>query len=104
MKYTITYTKAFKKDFKKLSPKDQEHTLEILTRLANGESLEPKYKDHALKGEYANCRDCHIRPDLVLLKPRCSYRYIRSSFLNSQYAILSLWLESKTMACPSLAV
>lgn len=70
MKYTITYTKAFKKDFKKLSPKDQEHTLEILTRLANGESLEPKYKDHALKGEYVGCRDCHIRPDLVLI-----YRY-----------------------------
>ena len=70
MKYAITYTKAFKKDFKKLSPKDQEHTLEILSRLACGEILEPRYKDHVLQGNFANCRDCHIRPDLVLI-----YRY-----------------------------
>ena len=65
--YKISYAKSFKKDFKRLDCTDQEHVLEILQRLSNNEILEPKYKDHALSGELAKYRDCHIKPDLVLI-------------------------------------
>lgn len=75
VKYTITHTKAFKKQFKKLHEKDRQSTLRVLETLANGETLAPKYKDHALQGKFANCRDCHIRPDLVLV-----YRYNNEYF------------------------
>lgn len=67
MKYEITHAKGFKKAFKKLIPKDKELVLQILTRLANDEILEPKYNDHALQGRLKDCRDCHIKPNLVLI-------------------------------------
>ena len=67
MKYEITHAKGFKKAFKKLNPKDKELVLQILARLANDEILEPKYNDHALQGKLKDCRDCHIKPDLVLI-------------------------------------
>ena len=67
MKYKITHTKSFKKNFKKLNFKDQEQVLQVLARLANDENLEPKYKDHALQGRLKSCRDCHIKPNLVLI-------------------------------------
>ncbi|PAF46224.1 addiction module toxin RelE [Helicobacter sp. 12S02634-8] len=67
MEYQIIYTKAFKKSFKKLSIALQGEVLDILYRLACGEALEPKYKDHLLKGKLKGFRDCHIRPDLILI-------------------------------------
>ena len=67
MKYEITHAKGFKKAFKRLIPKDKELVLQILTRLANDEKLEPKYNDHALQGRLKDYRDCHIKPNLVLI-------------------------------------
>ncbi len=40
---------------------------EIIRLLAEGEPLPAKYKDHALVGNYAGCRDCHISPDWILI-------------------------------------
>lgn len=67
MSYTLHLTKRFAKDAKKLSPQDLEHTMEVLQRLCNNETLESKYKDHALSGNLQGARDCHIKPDLVLI-------------------------------------
>lgn len=41
--------------------------MKVLDKLANNETLESKYKDHALTGELKGYRDCHIKPDLVLI-------------------------------------
>ena len=40
---------------------------QIIKKLADGEVLESKYKDHSLKGKLKDFRDCHIEPDLVLI-------------------------------------
>lgn len=40
---------------------------EVVTKLANQEKLEPRYKDHALSGEYSQFRECHIKPDWLLI-------------------------------------
>ena len=29
--------------------------------------LEQRYRDHALAGDYAGCRECHITPDWLLI-------------------------------------
>ena len=68
--YSIFRTSSFKKDYKKLTKKDKELLKEVIVKLANGESLEEKYKDHKLIGNYLGCRECHIKPDLLLI-----YRY-----------------------------
>lgn len=67
MKYEIFRTASFKKGFKKLSTKQQDDVLLVIEKLANAEVLEPKYKDHQLIGNYKKCRECHIKPDLLLI-------------------------------------
>ena len=67
MKYSIFRTSSFKKGFKKLNPKEQDAVLSVVARLAEDESLEPRYKDHALVGNFAGCRECHVKPDLLLV-------------------------------------
>lgn len=39
----------------------------VLETLQKDETLAEKYRDHNMSGDFAGCRNCHIRPDLVLL-------------------------------------
>ena len=65
--YKIFRTTSFKKDYKKLNSTDKNLLKEIIIKLANGKKLEEKYKDHNLIGSYFGCRECHIKPDLLLI-------------------------------------
>ena len=69
MKYDVTYSNQFKRDLKLIRKqgKDESKLQEIVAMLANGEELPPKYKDHALTGNYDGCRECHIQPDWLLI-------------------------------------
>lgn len=67
MKYKIKVSNRFKKSFKKLNKQEQDLFEEISTKLVNDEVLEPKYRDHALRGEYVGYRECHLKPDLLLI-------------------------------------
>lgn len=40
---------------------------EVLQKLLTDEELPEKYKDHQLKSNLKDFRDCHIKPDLVLM-------------------------------------
>jgi mRNA interferase YafQ len=68
-KYTITRSTKFRRQFKKLIKRGYSEELfqTVVTRLANGESLPPKYRDHALQGNYSGYRECHITPDWLLV-------------------------------------
>lgn len=57
---------AFKRDFKKHGDLDV-NLIEVLYLLLNDEVLPPKYKDHELIGNYKGFRECHIKPDLLLI-------------------------------------
>ena len=66
--YKVEWTKQFKKSYKKICKQGYESKVDsIIQRLANNESLEEKYKDHALKGKYQGYRECHIMPNLLLV-------------------------------------
>jgi len=65
--YEIFRTSSFKKDYKKLSNSNKEVLKEVVTLLANGETLDKSYKDHNLVGNYLGCRECHLKPDLLLI-------------------------------------
>ncbi len=69
MKYEIKFTAQFKKDLKlaKKQGKDTEKLFEVIEKLACGEKLDPKYRDHELTGNYRGCRECHIEPDWLLV-------------------------------------
>jgi mRNA interferase YafQ len=62
----IERTSQFKRDFKKHGVVDTA-LVEVLYKLLTNEQLPQKYADHALSGEWADHRDCHLRPDLVLI-------------------------------------
>jgi mRNA interferase YafQ len=69
---TIKQTVRFKRDLKREAKGKNRHELaqdfvKIVERLAKDEPLAEKYQDHALIGEWKDHRDCHIRPDLVLI-------------------------------------
>ena len=74
-KYRIEYTSKFKKQLRKIlkQKKDEQLLLEIITKLANLEELEPIYKNHNLINNriYKDCSECHLKPDWLLV-----YKYI----------------------------
>ena len=69
MKYQIQRTSQFKKDFKLALKRncDTQKLQEIITILANGETLPESCLDHSLKGEYSGYRECHVEPDWLLV-------------------------------------
>ena len=69
MKYIIKTTNKFQKDLKRVQKRGYDLTLlkEIIKKLANGETLPEKNKDHFLTGNYAGKRECHITPDWLLI-------------------------------------
>lgn len=63
----IEFAKSFKKSYKKISAENKEIFKAVLKKLANNEILEPKYKDHYLVGKYKGFKECHLKPDLLLI-------------------------------------
>ena len=65
----IRRTSQFKRDVRRAGRrrKDLEKLKRVIERLAAGEPLEAKHRDHALGGVYRGTRDCHIEPDWVLI-------------------------------------
>jgi mRNA interferase YafQ len=88
MVYKIVTTKRFDKDYAKLSPSDRNLAKQIINRLANDEVLEQKYKDHPLKGELKGFRDCHIKPDLVLIYSKNKDALLLTAFRISSHSEL----------------
>jgi len=69
MKYKLTLTSAFKKDLKRISrqPKNLVELKTIVELIASDQPLEQKYYDHQLTGNLKDFRECHIRPDWLLI-------------------------------------
>lgn len=68
----ISYGKRFKRDYRReqagvLGKKLDALLTEAIDLLAADKPLPARYVDHALSGEWKDYRDCHIRPDLVLI-------------------------------------
>lgn len=65
----VVFKSRFKKDLKKLksSNRDEDELLAVIGVLAHEQPLGEKFRDHALVGNYAGCRECHIRPDWLLI-------------------------------------
>ena len=80
MVYKIATTKRFDKEYAKLSQTDRELVKEVINRLAKDKVLERKYKDHTLKGELEGFRDCHVKPDLVLIYSKNKNTLILTAF------------------------
>lgn len=64
------YQKKFLKDYGKLKHsgrRSMEKLQNVMKQLIEGERLHPLYRDHALLGEWADHRECHIEGDWLLI-------------------------------------
>ena len=68
-KYKIDYTTMFKRDIKRAKKRGCNMQLmsEVVDKLQKGEPLPEKNRDHALSGNWAGYRECHITPDWLLI-------------------------------------
>jgi mRNA interferase YafQ len=69
---TIERTSAFKRDYKREAKGRHWAILEtefiaVVAVLANDRPLEERYRDHMLAGEWKDHRECHVKPDLLLI-------------------------------------
>jgi mRNA interferase YafQ len=69
---TIERTSQFKRDYKRESKGKyravlEQELIEVVQLLANNQPLSDKHHDHALTGNWSDHRDCHIKPDLILI-------------------------------------
>ena len=69
---TIERTGQFKRDYKREAKGQHRLVLDdaladVLKLLIANKHLPAKCRDHPLSGDWADHRDCHIKPDLVLI-------------------------------------
>ena len=67
--YEVKFTNAFKKSYKLMKKRGLDISLldEVVDTLRQGKKLDDKYHDHALTGNYQGFRECHIKPDWLLI-------------------------------------
>ena len=67
--YTVKFTSAFKKSYKLMKKRGMDLSLldEVVDKLRQGIPLEEKNRDHELTGPFAGFRECHIKPDWLLI-------------------------------------
>ena len=76
MKYEIRMTTSFKKDLKLAKKRglDLSELNFVIKELASGNTLDEKYKDHALSGKWKGYRECHVELDwLFIYQNRLSF-------------------------------
>ena len=69
---SVRHTQRFKRDYRREKSGRYRRSLDTdladtVNLLANDEALPRRYFDHALSGEWRDFRDCHIKPDLILI-------------------------------------
>ena len=69
---TISRSNVFKRDYRRVARGMGQAALDavlipVLTALAEDRPLEPARRDHALTGDWSGRRECHLKPDLLLI-------------------------------------
>jgi mRNA interferase YafQ len=69
MSLKLVPTSQFKKDYKRAKKRglDMRELQAVLDKLCAEEPLDERHRDHALSGSYIGFRECHVRPDWLLI-------------------------------------
>ena len=67
--YQVKFTTTYKKSYKLMKKRglDLSQLDEVIDLLRQGKQLDERYRDHGLSGNYAVFRECHIKPDWLLV-------------------------------------
>lgn len=85
---TIEHSSSFKRDYRRESRGLHRATLDsdlkpVLIALATDKPLDPKYRDHDLSGDWAGYRECHLKPDLLIIYRKSNIDTLRLARLGS---------------------
>ena len=85
---TIERSSTFKRDFKREAKGRYKKTLDaelmgVLAALLNDQPLEPRYRDHDLSSNWAGHRECHLKPNLLLIYRKVEDDILRLARLGS---------------------
>jgi mRNA interferase YafQ len=85
---TIERSTAFKRDIKREARGLYRTTLDaelvpVLLALASDAALEPRHRDHDLSGDWSSYRECHVKPDLLLIYRKTENDLLRLARLGS---------------------
>ena len=69
---SVQRTRQFKRDYRRERQGRHRDTVQrdlarVIRALATDQALKARHRDPALSGAWKDCRDCHLRPDLVLI-------------------------------------
>ncbi len=66
---SIVFTNQYKKDLKLARKRNlpESELNDVIQNLANDIPLSDEYHDHPLNGNYKGFRECHVRPDWLLI-------------------------------------
>ena len=69
MNYRVKFTNLFKREHRLMRKRGANMQLldDVVDLLRQGQPLPAKYRDHALTGNYRGARECHIKPDWLLI-------------------------------------
>lgn len=69
MMYQVKFTSAFKKSYKLMKKRgfDMSALDDVVDTLRQGKTLDERFRDHALTGNFVGFRECHIKPDWLLI-------------------------------------
>ena len=89
---TIEWTSQFKRDYKRENRGQYRKTLDddlstIVDTLASDQALDPHHVDHVLSGDWKDHRECHIKPDLLLIYQKPDDETLRLVRLGSHSAL-----------------
>ena len=67
--YEVRFTTAYKKSYKLMKKRGLDLSLldEVVDTLSQGKTLEEKYADDVLRGKFQGFRECHVKPDWLLV-------------------------------------
>ena len=88
----IERTSQFKRDYKRESRGRHRASLDdtlvsVIEALARDAPLGHRHRDHALSGEWADHRECHVKPDLLLIYQKPDADTLRLVRLGSHSAL-----------------
>jgi len=85
---TIERSSAFKRDYKRVKATPRHRNMdtllaEVLSLLIEDQPLPAGNRDHALSGDWAGYRECHLKPDLLLIYRKPDGEVLRLARLGS---------------------
>ncbi len=88
----IDRASSFKRDYKREAKGQHRATLDaelkpVIVALATDQPLAAKYRDHELNGDWKGYRECHVKPDLLLIYRKVDDDMLRLARIGSHSAL-----------------